>query len=333
MKTTSFGIANYCVACRSHCRHCLLSSCGKAAGVDYETGVSFANRFLDEISGYRQGISCFYYIGYSMDTPKLMDYIRFCKEHDSPGARFLQMNGFAFRNDNELASLMANIKNEGVEMIDLTFYGTEEYHDRFAGRKGDFAFVIKMLSEAHEAGLNVNISIPLLRDNLDQMEDLRRVPEISKADKFSYFLPHSKGRGRSLQDQRITKQEFESLPEEVRSSFQKIKHQTEAEWLSSGEITEPEKRSLTLVLTPENLEHYQKLNAGEIVGEIEALDERFIEQMPSVNDLAARYGRKDNRQLYRFRDLLLRWRQEYISETGGRIYDMHDETHHFSVHI
>lgn len=140
MKTTSFGIANYCVACRSHCRHCLLSSCGNATGVDYETGVSFANRFLDEISGYRQGISCFYYIGYSVDTPKLMDYI-------------------------------------------------------------------------------------------------------------------------------------------------------------------------------------------------EALDERFIEQMPSVNDLAARYGRKDNRQLYRFRDLLLRWRQEYISETGGRIYDMHDETHHFSVHI
>ncbi len=43
----------------------------------------------------------------------------------------------------------------------------------------------------------------------------------------------------------------------------------------------------------------------------------------SVSELAERYGRTDNQQLYRFRDLLLRWRQEYIAETGYAIYDMH----------
>ena len=333
MKTISFGIANYCVACQAHCRHCLLSSCGKAAGVDYETGIAFAHRFLGELKDHREEVSGFYYIGYCMDTPNLTGYIRFCRDHGSPGARFLQMNGFAFRNDNELASLMAGIKNEGVEMIDLTFYGTEEYHDRFAGRKGDFAFLIRMLSAAKEAGIIVNISIPLLRENLGQMAELRNIPEIRNMEKFSYFLPHSKGRGRSVQDQRITKQEFESLPEEVRNSFQIIKHQTEAEWLASDEISEPEKRSLILVLTPDNIAHYEEMNAGEIVSEIETLDNRFLEQIPPVKELAARYGRKNNQQLYRFRDLLLRWRQEYILETGGLIYDMHDESHHFSVHL
>ena len=77
---------------------------------------------------------------------------------------------------------------------------------------------------AEKTGLQVSISVPLLRDNLDQMAELRNVPEIAAAGRYSYFLPHSKGRGRNIQDQRITKQEFEQLPEEVRASFQKVKH-------------------------------------------------------------------------------------------------------------
>ncbi len=332
METASFGIANYCVACNSHCRYCLLSSCGRVTGVDYDDGIIFADRVLDEISEHRPDVSGLFYIGYCMDTPKLPDYLRFCRKHDSPGARFLQMNGFAFRSSVELDTLMAEIKREGVELIDLTFYGTERYHDSFAGRKGDFEFNLRMLAAAEKSKLKVNVSIPLLRDNLDQMIELRQTAEIAGANRYSYFLPHSKGRGKQLENLRITKEEFESLPEEVRCSFQKVKHMTEAEWLSSSEFIMPEKRNLTLVLTPENYMHYAKMSAVTILKELEAMDDEFISKMPSVSELAERYGRTDNQQLYRFRDLLLRWRQEYIAETGYAIYDMHDETHSFSIH-
>ena len=77
-----------------------------------------------------------------MDTPDLPGYIQFCREHHSPGAGFLQMNGFAFREEKELQELMLRIRKNGVELIDLTFYGNEEYHDRFAGRNGDYGFLI-----------------------------------------------------------------------------------------------------------------------------------------------------------------------------------------------
>ncbi len=333
MKTISFGIANYCVPCNSHCRHCLLKSCGKATGVDHEAGMAFADRVLTELKEQKPEVSGFYYIGYCMDTPKLADYLRFCRKIGSPGARFLQMNGFAFRSSAELEALMAGIKAEGVELVDLTFYGTKQYHDRFAGRNGDFDFNLKMLEAAEKINLPVNISMPLMRDNLDQMIELRQIPEIAKAGKYSYFLPHSKGRGKQLQDQRITKQEFENLPQEIRGAFQKVKHMTEAEWLASGAIPTPEKRSLTLVLTPDNFAHYADMSAARILKELEAMDNEFTAEMPTVAGLAVRYGRPDNLQLYRFRDLLLRWRQEYIAETGNVIYDMHDETHSFSVHI
>ena len=83
MKTVSFSIANYCVPCHAHCRYCLLSSCGKTGGVDPDAGMEFAGRVMREMAETRPEISVSYYIGYCMDTPKLTDYIRFCREHRS----------------------------------------------------------------------------------------------------------------------------------------------------------------------------------------------------------------------------------------------------------
>ena len=45
MKTVSFGIANDCVPCHSHCRYCLLDSCGKTTGMDYGPDRNLPNGF------------------------------------------------------------------------------------------------------------------------------------------------------------------------------------------------------------------------------------------------------------------------------------------------
>ena len=211
--------------------------------MDYRHGEAFAHRVLTELAEQRPDISGSFYIGYCMDTADLWDYIRFSRDHKSPGASFLQMNGFRFREAAELLFMMQRIREEGVQLIDLTFYGTEEYHDRFAGRKGDFRFVLQMVSAAIQSGLPVNISIPLMRDNLGQMEKLRGLLSEYPVTRYSYFLPHSKGRGKQIQDQRITRREFEQLPQEIRDAFWKIPHQTEAEWIADGKWEQPGKRN------------------------------------------------------------------------------------------
>ncbi len=332
MRTTSFGIANYCVPCRAHCRYCLLSSCGKASGVGETEGMEFAGRVLKELNKTRPDISAFYYIGYCMDTPRLAEYIAFCAEHRCPGASFLQMNGFGFRDGRELDALMESVRGSGVELIDLTFYGTEKYHDRFAGRQGDFGFLLRMLASANRAGLRVNVSVPLIRENLAQMEELRRILSKYETGSTMYFLPHSEGRGIALKDLRITRREFEELPEFVRSSFVRAKHLTEAEWLSGGGIADPETRVPTLVLTPDNFARYSGMTAEGILKELEDMDDRFLAQMPSALSLAERYGDPGNQQLFRLRDLLLKWQQMYIAETGDAVYDMNDESHTFTRH-
>ena len=293
---------------------------------------SLGGRIIREMKEARPDLQCSYYIGYCMDTPDLPEFLRFSREHQAPAAKFLQMNGFAFREDQELAELMEGIREAGVKLIDLTFYGMEEYHDRFAGRKGDFRYLLRMLNQAVKAGLQVQVSIPLIRENLSQMPELYEMLSVYPLRRCACFLPHTKGRGRTIPEQRITKQEFEQLPEEIRKTFAKTKHMTEAEWIVSDEMTEAGKRDLTLVLTPENYEKYSRMSAAEILAELEAMDDRYLKEMPSVQELARMYGDPQNQQLFRIRDLSLIWQQRYITETGNKIYDMHDETHSFSVH-
>ena len=141
-----------------------------------------------------------------------------------------------FREKPELAELMGSIRENGVELIDLTFYGLEEYHDRFAGRKGDFWFLLRMLDQAVKAGLQVNVSIPLIRENLSQIPELYEMLSVYPLYRCACFLPHSKGRGRTVLDQRITRQEFDALPEEIRNAFVRVKHMTEAEWLAASHL-------------------------------------------------------------------------------------------------
>ena len=190
-----------------------------------------------------------------------------------------------------------------------------------------------MLSAAVQAELPVNISIPLLRSNLDQMKELRALLSAYPGTRFSYFLPHSKGRGRTLQDQRITRREFDTLPEEIRNTFWKIPHQTEAEWIADIGSQVYDKRTLTLVLDQENITRFEAMPAEEILSFLEGLDDRYLSQVPSLPELAAKYGDPGNEQLFRIRDLALKWQQRFIADTGNTIYDMHDESHHFSVHM
>ena len=73
--------------------------------------------------------------------------------------------------------------------------------------------------------------------------------------------------------------------------------------------------------------------AEEILSFLESLDDRYLSQLPSLPELAAKFGDPGNEQLFRIRDLVLKWQQRFIADTGNTIYDMHDESHHFSVHM
>ena len=141
MKTVSVSIANYCVPCECRCRYCLLASCGKTTGVDRKEAMDFADRVLGEIREARPEITDgSYYVGYSMDMPDLAGYIRYGRERNYPCGKFLQMNGFAFRTDEELDKLLSTIRDEQIELIDLTFYGSRNFYKMMYETSDQHAF-------------------------------------------------------------------------------------------------------------------------------------------------------------------------------------------------
>lgn len=326
MKTVSFSIENLCVPCSCRCKHCLLGYDGNIIGVKYEQGKDFARRIAAE-----SPIKFNYYIGFCMDTPVLFDYIAFCQEIESPGGRFLQMNGFRERPHDEIGRLMERIKNASVELIDLTFYGLPDYHDAFAGKPGNFLFLTKMLTAANEAQLPVNISVPIVEENAGQIERLFDILSEYKTDGMSLYLPHSKGRGWFMEPQRLKKSTLEQLPPTVQAHMPKVKTQSEAQWLSENVFPEPDKRYLTLSLAPDNFERYNNLSAEKIVNELEMLDDTFYDAIPSAEELAKLYGNPFGDRLFRYRDLVLLWTKRYVRENSLKLHDMTDERGHFSI--
>ncbi len=191
MKTVSINVCNLCVPCENRCRYCLLSWDGKIRGVDYDRSVAYARRFYEWLKENRPDLSFAFYYGYSMEHPDLLNSIEFLREIDSPGGKFLQFDGMKFRNDRQIQDLLTSLKDRGIELIDLTFYGTRDYHDRFAARKGDFDYMIRILQIANESELPVNAGIALNHENAYQAGDLLDQLQLHTLNNVFCFVPHA----------------------------------------------------------------------------------------------------------------------------------------------
>lgn len=332
MRTIAIAVENLCVPCSCRCRYCLLSYGGRPVGVDYRRGRRFTERFFGELEAVRPDLGRTFYIGYSMDTPELSDYIRFCRDIGSPAGEFLQLNGLRLRDERETERFAGELSGLGIRSVDLTFYGLRESHDRFAGRAGDFDFLLRLARAVTEEGIELQVSLPILRDNRGEAAELLEELSQFPVRRFFAFLPHCKGRGWSLRDQRLTKREYEALPETVRDCFsRKVEYRSEGEWLQNPNVPEPESRTLTLSLTPDNIDRLEGMGAREILEKLEDMDERYYAAMPRPVELASQYGDPAGERMYRLRDLLLEYRQRHYRRYGAGMPNMDDESGHFSV--
>lgn len=118
--------------------------------------------------------------------------IKFMQETNSPGGEFLQFDGMKMRTRAQLHELLENIRTLGIKLINFTFYGTQQYHDKFAGRKGDFELMMNSLEIALEKGINVEVGIPITKENISQIDELIAMFPQDKI-KIFLFTPHSGG--------------------------------------------------------------------------------------------------------------------------------------------
>ena len=325
MKTESVMLQNLCLPCRCRCRYCLLSWDGKANGVDEARGQKAARAFFDWMRANRPKIRFDYSFGYCMEHPHLSQAIAFLREIGSPGAKFLQMDGMAMRDEAEAAALMGTIAGAGVESLNFTFYGLPDYHDRFAGREGDFDLMLRMVRPALKNGLSVSARIPLTCENVGQAEALVALLQNEGVRQTTLFVPHGEGRGEALNPVRFSDGAYALLPEALRPLLNRQFYRSEADWLAAGALEPESRRALILSLTKENLERIERGEYAALIEEAEALDEAYYGALPTFRELAALYGDAHGDRWYGRRDLFHHYQRQYIRRHGLQLYDVTDE--------
>lgn len=329
VKTVSINVMNLFVPCENRCRYCLLSYDGKVSGVDYKRSERYAKRFCEWLRENRPELSFLFGFGYSMEHPNLLNAIDFFRSIGSATGEFLQFDGMKFRTDEELETLLRQLNDHGIKLIDLTFYGTEGYHDRFAARKGDYQLMMRTLAKANKINLNVTVSIPITHENADQMDALIAELNQYRTQRIACFIPHSEGRGRLLDSVRFSSEDYNSLCEDVRNCVNWNRFKTESEWLRDG-FPATEKRVLTMTLTPENIDFFERLSFEETIAYLEKLDDDYYAAIPPVEELAHIYGDPNGDRYYSARDLYLSYQRRYIADHCVHIYDINDERQCFS---
>lgn len=325
MQTKSVMMQTLCVPCACRCRYCLLSWDGRTIGADYDRSQRLAERIYDELRQERPDLAFHFSFGYSMDHPRLLEAIDFLNRIGSISGKILQCDGLAFRSCEEMEALLKGIQEHGVETLNFTFYGTEAYHDRFAGRKGDHAYLLSLMEHGAGIGLRVSAGVPLTKENIDQVDRLLSDIEAHGSKEVRLFVPHGEGRGANLEGIRLALDDLSLVGENARNKLNRKVYQTEAEWckIQGGD---PEKdRMLLISLTKENLDQLESMSAAQILSSVEALDDAYYGAFPTFRELLTLYGDREGRKLYSRRDLFHRLRRQNAKEHGIHVYDVTDE--------
>ena len=330
MQTTAIYIQNLCVPCGCHCRYCLLSWDGHLRGIDYERSAAYAKRFHDWLREHRPDLDFQFYFGYSMEHPRLPEAIDFLQSLGSVGGEFLQFDGMRMRTTEEIRALLAMLQDHGIRLIDLTFYGAREYHDRFAGRTGDFDYMISILRIANEIGLPVEIDIPLTHENAGQLDGLLEEFSAYSLHRLFCFIPHGEGRGRTLEPVRFTSRDYARLSDNAKAHLNGSRFKPEREWVAHGTFPPYEKRVVVLSLTPDNIDRIEAMPCEKVISWLEQMDEDYYQVIPSLEELVKLYGDPTGEKFYSERDLYLKYQRRYMEEHHLDVYDIHDERQCFS---
>ncbi len=321
LKTKSINVFNLCVPCACRCRYCLLSYNGQTSGVEYERSVRFADAFRKYIEQYRPELDFLFYYGYSMEHPNLFKTLDYFNSFDCVNGKFLQFNGMNYRSFEEINHLMNSLHLHKVETIDLTFYGTKDYHDKFAGRQGDFDYLMQIMNCARNYGIQVRSGIALTNENVKQIEKL--VEQISASSSIRLFIPHSEGRGKNLEHIRFTCNNLDILSVSTRRLLNRSIFKTEQEWVAEG-LDEYENRVLNLSLTQENIALFEDMPFDSIIAYLEKLDDDYYSVFPNIKILVNCYYSGSDR-FFSKRDLIYKYQKTYMADNSIQIYDVTDE--------
>lgn len=304
--------------CGCRCRHCLLESGQRLSGVSFDRTMALAERFVrwredNGLPNFPIEIG----FGYACDvTPRFLRTLEFSRELGATG-KHVPVKGRAFMDEDTLRQDLLTLKAHGVENIGLTFYGLPEFHDRWAGRRGDFEHTMLAARLTAECGLNRYDTVFASRQSAaDLPELLERLDGVPGCGERIVCAWDYRGRGKRLEDERLTTEEVAALPAHVREQMDSA-YKPESDWVKAvlvGDYPRKSRRYYMLTLWDENIEGLEATDPGDILRGMRERDDRMYQSIPAMPALAELYGNESGNRLYTLRDLEWKWIDCYLRD-------------------
>jgi len=247
----------------------------------------------------------------SLPNDQLVDYISFKNAYDLPGKDYMSLNGLPLYSQEELRNLLSILSQTGIRVVNLSFFGIENIHDKFARRFGDFDYLLTIARIITEYGLLRSESIFLRKPTLKILPELVRmldnIPGLAERH-FSFF--DYRGLAVKLDDERPEYTDITALPDNILENINFNTYRPEAEWyrrIMSNELPMKTLRVHSIVVNNRNANYLEREPCDKILASLQKREEqrRIIE--PSLISLANIYGDKEGYKMYALRDLEWKW--------------------------
>lgn len=276
---------------------------------------------MDWRAGSHDALSIDFVVGYSYDFPQLPEYVEFYRKSGMSAPQCLQINGFRKHTRNELRHLLENLKIVGVTEIGMSLYGLGASHDAFAGRDGDFEYLLAIAREVAGCGMVRFETLFLRKGSMNEipclLAELDAIPGCGRR----YLVPWDfRGRGKLMEQHRPETLDIETLPDAIASLVNRRSYRPEAEWLpliESGCIPDKQFRHFLVSIWEENLEELETADCDAIIARLRCADDAFHAHMPPLRELAALFGERSNQKIYALRDLEWKWQDLYLDQHPG----------------
>lgn len=135
---------------------------------------------------------------------------------------------------------------------------------------------------------------------------------------ISFALLDYRGNAKKIKNEFLTQEDSEKLPGFLlqKNLYNAKRNKLQADWVSlikKGQLPNFTSRMMFLVATPDNIDCYLHMTCDEIIEMFHKMDKELQRSLPSISELANRYGNETN-ILIDFRSLLWMWIDRWFED-------------------
>lgn len=326
LNIASIVIIAYNQVCCNHCRFC---SVGKKRfdDISFSQFVKVMERFLEwkerggRIPVFAPAIQHTHAL---LSYEQSQKFLELCARGNCTPLP-LQMNGCIFMPQDDMYSLLERHRRAGYDRLSLTFCGNRSVHDLWAGRRGEFDFLLKIARITAQLGYHrqeqiflSKSSIPVLDELLDQLDELPG-EHTRSIYPFNYI-----GFAQKLENERINSDDLLSVPDKAKPYIELIDgihnepYRSESEWIDwvkkNYDNDAPRDRFLGITLSEESLPQLLSEDCDKIYDDYYTRFNNVYQQIPEITELADRFGDHDNDKLYALYELERKWVEAYVTK-------------------